>query len=63
MGRERIPGLSDRADLAYLNLDKWSWRQPNSWRGMMQFGKQPLLPVWNTKILRVKCYFRDELIT
>ena len=34
MGRERvleIPGLSDLADLAYINLDKRSWRtQPNS---------------------------------
>ena len=33
MGRERvqeIPGLSDLADLAYINLDKRSWKKPNS---------------------------------
>ena len=48
MGRERvweIPGLSDLADLAYINLDKWSWRQPSSRRGMLQFGKHYWL--WN----------------
>ena len=33
MGRERvyeIPGLSDLADLAYINLDKRSWKKPIS---------------------------------
>ena len=62
MGRERvyeIPGLSDISDLAYINLDKRSWKQPNSRRGTLQFGKQPPLPEWNAGILRVKCYFRD----
>ena len=63
MGCERvyeISGLSDLADLAYINLDKQSWRQPNSWRGR----KQPPLPAkWNVKIFRVKCYFHDERIT
>ena len=33
MDRERvyeIPGLSDLADLAYINLDKRNWKKPNS---------------------------------
>ena len=62
MGRERvfeIPGMSDLADLAYINLEKRSRKQPNSRRGTLQFGKQPPLPEWNAKILRVKWYFRD----
>ena len=59
-----IPGLSDLADLEYINLNKQIWKQPNSTQcGTLQFGKQPPLPVWNGKMLRVKCYFRNEWIT